>query len=112
MASILIILGLVAYLDLELEHMDAKTTLLHRDICEEIYMEQSEGFKVPEKENLVCKLKKSLYGLKQAPREWYKIFDTFMVSKATKKLLQINVFIFKDFHMVILLHCYYIWTTY
>ena len=26
------------------------------------------------------RLKKSLYGLKQAPREWYKKFDSFMIS--------------------------------
>ena len=28
----------------------------------------------------MCKLRKSLYGLKQAPRQWYKKFDSFMVS--------------------------------
>lgn len=43
-------------------------------------MEQSEGFKVNGKEDLVCKLGKSLYGLKQAPRQWYKKFDSFMSS--------------------------------
>jgi len=32
-------------------------------------MKQPEDFVIPEKEQLVCRLKKSLYGLKQAPRQ-------------------------------------------
>ena len=43
-------------------------------------MDQPEGFIVPGKEDFVCKLKKSLYGLKQSPRQWYKRFDSFMIS--------------------------------
>ena len=85
MASIRVILGLVARLNLELEQMDVKTAFLHGDLNEEIYMEQPEGFKVSGKENLVCKLKKSLYGLKQAPRQWYKKFDSFMVGQGYKR---------------------------
>ena len=63
LVSIRIVIALVAFLDLELEKIDVKTTFLHRDLDEEIYMEQPEG-------RLVCKLKKSLYGLKQSPRQW------------------------------------------
>ena len=47
------------------------------------------------KETMVCKLKKSLYGLKQAPRQWYKKFDSFMMSQEYKKT-------FAD-------HCVYVW---
>ena len=85
MMSIRVVLGLVASLDLELEQMDVKTTFLHGDLDEEIYMEQPDGFKVPKKEYLVCKLKKSLYGLKQAPRQWYKKFDSFMMNHEYKR---------------------------
>ena len=68
MSSICTVLGLVASLNLEIEKMDVKTTFLHGDLEEDIYIEQPEGFKVNSKENFVCKLRKSLYGLKQAPR--------------------------------------------
>ena len=47
---------------------------------EEIYMQQPEEFEVKGKENIVCKVKKSLYRLKQAPRQWYKKYNSFMVS--------------------------------
>eukprot|EP00253_Pinus_taeda_P014751 PITA_14751 len=47
--------------------MDVKTTFLHGDLEEEIYMKQHEGFAAKDKKKLVYKLKKSLYGLKQSP---------------------------------------------
>jgi hypothetical protein len=47
--------------------MDVKTTFLHGDLEEEIYMKWPKGFVVKGKKELVCKLKKSLYGLKQSP---------------------------------------------
>ena len=81
MSSIRVVLGLAASLNLEVEQLDVKTAFLHGDLEEEIYMEQPEGFKVKDKENLVCRLKKSLYGLKQAPRQWYKKFDSFMMTQ-------------------------------
>ncbi|GJT56454.1 retrovirus-related pol polyprotein from transposon TNT 1-94 [Tanacetum coccineum] len=84
-SSIRILLALVAQLDLELVQMDVKTAFLHGDLEEEIYMVQSEGFKVARKAYEVCKLHKSLYGLKQSPRQWYKRFDKFMMeSKYTR----------------------------
>jgi hypothetical protein len=44
--------------------MDVKTTFLHWDLEEEIYMKQPKGFVVKGKKELVWKLEKSLYGLK------------------------------------------------
>ena len=78
--SIRILLAIVASHDLELEQLDVKTAFLHGDLEEAIYMKQPEGFVVDGKENWVCRLKKSLYGLKQSPRQWYKRFDSFMLS--------------------------------
>jgi hypothetical protein len=58
--------GIVAMHDLELEQLDVKTVFLHGELEEEIYMDQPEGFIVPGKEDLVCKLKMSLYGPKNS----------------------------------------------
>ena len=79
-SSIRTLLSIVAMRDFELEQLDVKTAFLHGELEEDIYMDQPEGFVVPEKENFVYRLKKSLYGLKQSPRQWYKIFDSFMLS--------------------------------
>ena len=58
--------------------MDVKTSFLHGDLEEEIYMKQPEGFAVKGKKELVCRLKKYMYGLKQSPRMWYQKFDTYI----------------------------------
>jgi len=60
--------------------MDVKTTILHGELEEKIYvMKQPEGYIQESKENKMCLLKKSLYGLKQSPRQWYKQFYSFMI---------------------------------
>ena len=78
MNSIRTILSLVTVEDLHIEQLDVKTTFLHGDLEEEIYMQHPQGYEVKGKEDLVCRLKKSLYGLKQAARKWYLNFDKFM----------------------------------
>ena len=44
LASIRIVLALVALLDLELDQLDFKTTFLHGDLDEDFFMEQLEVF--------------------------------------------------------------------
>ncbi|KAK1632904.1 hypothetical protein QYE76_007219 [Lolium multiflorum] len=80
-SSIRAFFGIVAMRDLELEQLDVKTAFLHGELEEEIYMDQPEGFVVPGKEDLVCKLKRSLYGLKQSPRQWYKSQSAIYLTK-------------------------------
>jgi hypothetical protein len=79
LTSIRFLLYVAAGIDFEVEQMDAKTTFLHGDLEEEIYMKQPEGYVVKGKKELICKMKKSLYGLKQPPRMWYQKFDTYML---------------------------------
>ncbi|GKB72337.1 retrovirus-related pol polyprotein from transposon TNT 1-94 [Tanacetum coccineum] len=77
--TIMLVLSIVAAENLHLDQLDVKTTFLHGDLDEDIYMTQPEGFQSAGKEeNPVCKLKKSLYGLKQASRQWYLKFDSFV----------------------------------
>ena len=64
--------------------MDIKTDFSNRELEEEIYMEQPEGFIVPGKENKVCRLVKSLYGLNQAPKQWHAKFDQTMLTNGFK----------------------------
>jgi hypothetical protein len=44
-----------------------KNTFPRGELEEEIYIYQPEGFVVPRKEDLVCKLNGNLYDLKQSP---------------------------------------------
>ncbi|OMO73383.1 Integrase, catalytic core [Corchorus capsularis] len=78
--TIRVLLAMVSTLDLYLEQLDVKTAFLHGNLEEQIYMSQPEGFIDSENEDHVCLLQKFLYGLKQSPRQWYKRFDSFMVS--------------------------------
>nr|KYP77046.1 Retrovirus-related Pol polyprotein from transposon TNT 1-94 [Cajanus cajan] len=106
MTSIRTVLSLAATLDLEVEQMDVKTTFLHGDLEEEIYMKQPDGFLIEGKEDYVCRLRKSLYGLKQAPRQWYKKFESVMCEQGYKKTTSDHcVFVrkFSDDDFIILL---------
>ena len=67
MTSIRTVLSIATSMDLEVEQLDVKTTFLHGDLEEDIYMQQLEGFLNKGKEHLVYRLKKSLYGLKPTP---------------------------------------------
>ena len=60
MASMQTVLSITASMNLEVEQVDVKTTFLHGDLEDEIYMQQPEGFVKKGKENLMCRLKKSL----------------------------------------------------
>ncbi|KAF3336516.1 Retrovirus-related Pol polyprotein from [Carex littledalei] len=65
MFSIRVVLGLAASLNLEIEKLDVKTAFLHGNLEEELYMEQPEEFVENDKEDMVCKLRRSFYGLKK-----------------------------------------------
>ena len=59
--SIRFLLSIVFVVYLEVEQINVKTTFLHGDLEEEIYMKQSEGFEIKGNKELVCRLKKSVW---------------------------------------------------
>jgi hypothetical protein len=61
------IISLASSMGWRLYHMDVKTTFLNGEIKEDVYIEQSYGFMICEKESHVCRLKKALCGIKHAP---------------------------------------------
>jgi len=62
--SICVLLLMITWFDLELGQPDVKTTFLHGELEEQIYMHHPNRFSVEGKEDHVCRLKISLYGLK------------------------------------------------
>ncbi len=73
--SIRTIIALAVQHGLKLHQMGVKTALLNRELKEDVYMQQPEGFAVKGKAHLVCKLNRSIYGLKQSPRCWNIVLD-------------------------------------
>eukprot|EP00253_Pinus_taeda_P016471 PITA_16471 len=90
MNSVRLVLSLVASFKWEVHQMDVKSTFLHGDLHEEIYMEQPIGF-IQTDSNLVCRLKKSLYGLKQAPQAWYAKMDSFLLESGFSRYHSDNI---------------------
>jgi hypothetical protein len=68
LTTIRVLLSLAASYGLIIHQMNVKTTFLNREVEEEIYMDQSDGFIANGQEGKVCKLLKLLYVLKQAPK--------------------------------------------
>ncbi len=64
LATIRVLLAIVAFYDLELDQMDVIIAFLHGLLDVEIYMAQPEGFITKEVGHMVCLLLRSLYGLK------------------------------------------------
>ncbi|GJX23325.1 retrovirus-related pol polyprotein from transposon TNT 1-94 [Tanacetum coccineum] len=54
--SIRMVIAIAALRNLEVHQMDVKTAFLNRDLKEEMYMNQPEGFIAPRQESKVCRL--------------------------------------------------------
>jgi hypothetical protein len=85
MEAIRLILAYACSKRIKVYQMDVKSTFLNGELEEEVYMEQLEGFLLSEKEDYVCRLKKSLYGLKNPSRAWYSILDKYLQQQGFRK---------------------------
>ncbi|RVW88818.1 Retrovirus-related Pol polyprotein from transposon RE1 [Vitis vinifera] len=74
-ASVRLLLSMVAMCSWPLYQLDIKNAFLHGDLAEEVYMEQPPDFVAQGESGLVCRLRRSLYGLKQSPRAWFGRFS-------------------------------------
>lgn len=68
--TIQLLINLAASNGWEIHHLDVKTTFLHGELKETVFVMQPDGFEEKGKENKVYKLNKALYGLRQAPQAW------------------------------------------
>jgi hypothetical protein len=62
--AIRIFLTYACHIRFKVYQMGVKSSFLNADLNEEVYMEQTEGFKLYDNHDFVCKLKTALYGLK------------------------------------------------
>ena len=80
-----------------IHQMDVKNAFLNGVIEEEVYIEQSEGFKILDNVSHVCRLKRPLYRLNQEPHACYIEIDNYFTelgftkSEANANLYQIVV---------------------
>jgi hypothetical protein len=64
-SSIKTVISLAAEMGWGVHQMDVKTAFLNGVVEEEVYVEQSEGFEISDRETHVCRLRRALYELKQ-----------------------------------------------
>ena len=63
-----------------IHQLDVATAFLNGHLDEKIYLSQPEGFSIPRKEHLICKLKQSLCDFKQSPKHWNVAKNEFLKS--------------------------------
>ena len=79
------LVAVAAHKGWNLYQLDVKSAFLNRELKEEVYVQQPEGFVKEGHEGKVYKLKKALYGLKQAPRTWYSQIDSYFLDQGFER---------------------------
>ena len=76
MASVRLLLFMVAMRSWLMFQLDIKNAFLHGDLTQEVYMEQPPSFVAHRESSMVCRLRHSLYDLKQSPRVSFSHFSS------------------------------------
>lgn len=83
--TIRLILGLAAQEDWVVLQLNLKSTFLHGELSEDVFVEQPKRFEVAGGSEKVYRLKKALYGLRHAPRAWYSRMERYFARDGLKK---------------------------
>ena len=70
-----------------LYQLDVRSAFLHRELNEEVYVEQPKGYELEKNPQKVYRLKKSLYGLKQASRAWFNRIEAHFISEGFESVI-------------------------
>ena len=101
-------ISLVASYDWDLHQLDIKNVFLHRDLQEEVYMEQSPRFVAQGEIGKVCRLRKSLYGLKSSPRAWFGKFNQAIETFGMQNSKSDHSVFYKNFSSYVILPVVYV----
>nr|KYP56716.1 Retrovirus-related Pol polyprotein from transposon TNT 1-94 [Cajanus cajan] len=84
METIRMVISLADKKGWEIFQLDVMSAFLHRELNEEIFIDQPPGYQRKGAEQKVYKLKKALYGLKHALRAWYSHIGPYFVKECFK----------------------------
>eukprot|EP00253_Pinus_taeda_P005781 PITA_05781 len=92
--AIRMFLALSSFQKFKVYQMDVKSSILNRDLEEEVYIEKPDGFILGNDPKVVCRLRKALCGLKQAPRAWYYHLEKYLHQQGfSKRSADSNIYI-------------------
>ncbi|KAJ7954712.1 Retrovirus-related Pol polyprotein from transposon TNT 1-94 [Quillaja saponaria] len=83
--TIRLVVALAAQNSWSIFQLDVKSTFLHGELEEQVFIDQPPGYVKLGSEHKVYKLKKALYGLKQAPQAWYSRIDKYFLEESFEK---------------------------
>lgn len=83
--TIRMVLALVARNGWKVFQLDVKSSFLHGELSEDVYVAQPQGCEVKGEEDKVYKLKEALYDLKQAPRAWFSRIEGYFIKEGFVK---------------------------